>query len=189
MRRILFAFSFLVAASAITVGHSPAALAQADATLCNTVVDTTRNTVVSNSGAVIHSGTYDCPPQAVAAPEPAPAPAPAPEPNAVYFVFFDFDQATITPAAQDIVNTVINDYRRSGVNVINVVGHTDTSGPQTYNQRLSERRATAVREALVGGGVAGDSIQTSGQGETQPLVATGDGVREPSNRRAEIRFQ
>ena len=126
--------------------------------------------------------------RAAAAPAAAVPPA-APLANAVYFVFFDFDKSAITPAAQDILNTVVSDARRTNASRLNVVGHTDTSGSPAYNQALSERRASAVREALVQRGVPAGQIATRGVGESQPLIATGDGVREPSNRRAEVRFQ
>lgn len=192
MRKIITASSAL-ALLGLATAFAPAANAQEAEEICNPVLDTTGETVFATvSGeAVIHTGSFPCPPQAepvAAAPAPAPAPAPSLA-DSVYFVFFDFDRANITPAAQDIVNTVVTDYRANQAEGVNVVGHTDTSGPPAYNQRLSERRATAVREALVRSGVPGGSVDTTGVGETQPLIATGDGVREPSNRRAEIRFR
>lgn len=114
---------------------------------------------------------------------------PPPEAAAVYFVFFDFDSAVVTEAGRAIINQVVADYRAGRVQGISVVGHTDTVGTPAYNQRLSVRRAAAVKQALVRSGVPGNQITTSGMGERQLLVQTPDGVREPSNRRAEIRFQ
>jgi OOP family OmpA-OmpF porin len=180
-------FAFL----AMSVVAPASVLAQSAPVKCNTVVDSTGKPVIAaNNTAVLHAGSYDCPPPAAAAVAPAAAvPPAAPLANAVYFVFFDFDKYAITPAAQDILNTVVSDARRTSASRLNVVGHTDTSGSPAYNQRLSERRATAVREALVQRGVPAGQIATRGVGESQPLIATGDGVREPSNRRAEVRFQ
>ena len=180
-------FAFL----AMSVVAPASVLAQSAPVKCNTVVDSTGKPVIAaNNTAVLHAGSYDCPPPPAAAVAPAAAvPPAAPLANAVYFVFFDFDKYAITPAAQDILNTVVSDARRTSASRLNVVGHTDTSGSPAYNQRLSERRATAVREALVQRGVPAGQIATRGLGESQPLIATGDGVREPSNRRAEIRFQ
>jgi OOP family OmpA-OmpF porin len=180
-------FAFL----AMSVVAPASVLAQSAPVKCNTVVDSTGKPVVAaNNTAVLHAGSYDCPPPPAAAAAPAAAiPPAAPLANAVYFVFFDFDKSAITPAAQDILNTVVSDARRTNANRLNVVGHTDTSGSPAYNQALSERRASAVREALVQRGVPSSQIATRGLGESQPLIATGDGVREPSNRRAEIRFQ
>ena len=114
---------------------------------------------------------------------------PAPEGPAVYFVFFDFDSSVITSAGQQIVDTVVADWAFEGEPTIDVVGYTDTSGPAAYNQALSERRAASVRAALEAMGVPGGEIFTSGDGENNLLVQTPDGVREPSNWRAEIRFQ
>ncbi|UEM20168.1 OmpA family protein [Skermanella mucosa] len=192
MRLNQIAASGVFAFLAMSVVAPASVLAQSASEKCNTVVDSTGKPVVAaNNTAVLHAGSYDCPPPpaaAAAAPAAAVPPA-APLANAVYFVFFDFDRSAITPAAQDILNTVVSDARRTNASRLNVLGHTDTSGSPAYNQRLSERRASAVREALVQRGVPAGQITTRGLGETQPLIATGDGVREPSNRRAEIRFQ
>jgi len=179
-------FAFL----AMSVVAPASVLAQSASLKCNTVVDSTGKPVIAaNDTAVLHAGSYDCPPPPAAAAPAAAVPPAAPLANAVYFVFFDFDKYAITPAAQDILNTVVSDARRTNASRLNVVGHTDTSGSPAYNQALSERRAGAVREALVQRGVPSGQIATRGLGESQPLIATGDGVREPSNRRAEIRFQ
>jgi outer membrane protein OmpA-like peptidoglycan-associated protein len=69
---------------------------------------------------------------------------------------------------------------------VSVVGHADTSGSAAYNVRLSERRARAVADAMVGLGVNPGIITADWRGESQPAVATGDGVKEPLNRRATI---
>jgi outer membrane protein OmpA-like peptidoglycan-associated protein len=69
---------------------------------------------------------------------------------------------------------------------LSVVGNTDTSGSPAYNVRLSERRAKAVADALVGLGVAQTALSVDWKGETAPAVATGDGVKEPLNRRSTI---
>ena len=191
MRLNQIAASGVFAFLAMSVVAPASVLAQSAPVKCNTVVDSTGKPVIAaNNTSVLHAGSYDCPPPPAAAAAPAAAvPPAAPLANAVYFVFFDFDKYAITPAAQDILNTVVSDARRTSASRLNVVGHTDTSGSPAYNQRLSERRATAVREALVQRGVPSTQITTRGVGESQPLIATGDGVREPSNRRAEVRFQ
>ena len=67
-----------------------------------------------------------------------------------------------------------------------VVGHADRSGSDGYNIRLSERRAKAVADALVGMGIAQDKLTVDWKGEAQPAVPTPDGVKEPLNRRATI---
>ena len=65
-------------------------------------------------------------------------------------------------------------------------GHTDKSGPDNYNMALSLRRANTVKDSLVRNGVPATAISVVGVGESQPLVQTADGVREPQNRRVEI---
>lgn len=137
-----------------------------------------------------------------AAPAPAPEPAPAPtafgdvDPNqpmaienAMYLVFFDWDQSTLGPGAQSVLDAVSQEVNRRSINAITVVGHADRSGPNAYNERLASRRANAVRDALVQRGLNASMIRVESRGESDPLVATEDNVREPANRRAQISFQ
>jgi outer membrane protein OmpA-like peptidoglycan-associated protein len=70
-----------------------------------------------------------------------------------------------------------------------VVGHTDTSGSVAYNMRLSERRAKATADQLVADGVPTQTLDVQWKGKSDPAVATGDGVKEPLNRRATISVQ
>lgn len=108
---------------------------------------------------------------------------------AAYMVFFDFDESYLTAEGRRVVESAAQSARQDGYARIIVTGHTDTVGSAEYNQGLSERRADAVRTALVEMGVPNDQIMTRGLGQTQPLVPTGDGVNEPQNRRAEIEIQ
>lgn len=110
-------------------------------------------------------------------------PAPAQRP---YQVFFDWDQSAITPAAAQIIRQAADNIRQGRATMINVTGHTDTSGSSAYNDGLSQRRAAAVAEALAQNGIPRSAIRTVGVGESGLLVETPDGVREPQNRRAEI---
>jgi OOP family OmpA-OmpF porin len=136
-----------------------------------------------------------------AAPPPAAPPAPTvaneynvnpAEPmkaeNAMYLVFFDWDQSTLTASALNILDVVANEVKTNPPGTVVVVGHADTSGPSDYNDRLSMKRAEAVRDALVQRGVPANIIQTSARGENELLVPTPDNVREPSNRRVNISF-
>lgn len=118
---------------------------------------------------------------------PAPPPPPAPPPVAAtsdYTVYFDFDSWTLTGEDLTVLQNAVNTARAGGQSRITIVGHTDTSGSQGYNQHLSVHRANVVKEALVDMGARREAIETSGVGESDLAVATGDGVKEPKNRRA-----
>jgi outer membrane protein OmpA-like peptidoglycan-associated protein len=67
-----------------------------------------------------------------------------------------------------------------------VIGHTDTVGTDAFNDALSRQRAEVVRNALVARGIATQNIVVIGRGKRELVVATGDGVAEPRNRRVEI---
>ncbi len=120
--------------------------------------------------------------QAVTAPPPAPA-AKAPS----YMVFFDWDRSDLSQQALATINQAADAYKRGGNPRLTAIGHTDTSGPEGYNMALSIRRANAVKNALVQDGVPATEIEVVGKGEHDLLVPTGDGVREPQNRRVEIK--
>jgi OmpA-OmpF porin, OOP family len=125
----------------------------------------------------------------VAAPTPvAPAAeaAPAPAPARSYMVFFDWDKATLTDRARQIIKDAAENSTRVQYTRIEVNGYTDTSGTRRYNQGLSLRRARSVQAELVRNGVPQNAITIQGFGETHLLVPTGPGVREPQNRRVEI---
>jgi OOP family OmpA-OmpF porin len=115
----------------------------------------------------------------------APPPPPAYEAKQ-FIVYFPFDQFILTPEAQSVVQEAANYAAAGHATKVVVVGHTDTSGSTAYNVRLSERRAKAVADALVGMGVAQTALSVDWKGESAPAVATGDGVKEPLNRRSTI---
>jgi outer membrane protein OmpA-like peptidoglycan-associated protein len=125
-------------------------------------------------------------PPPVAAPPVAPAPAPIT--RRVFLVFFDWDRDTITPDGMRIVQQAADAWRSGAPVQIQVTGYTDRSGSPGYNQRLSERRASNVANALVRLGVPRNEMAVGGRGENDPRVPTADGVREPQNRRVEIVF-
>jgi len=109
--------------------------------------------------------------------------------EAMYLVFFDFDASNINNDAEDVIETVVNEVLSRNLNGVDIVGHTDTSGSSAYNQRLANRRANAVKAALVERGVPANMITTNSRGENELLVDTQDDIREPANRRAVITFR
>jgi outer membrane protein OmpA-like peptidoglycan-associated protein len=121
-----------------------------------------------------------------APPPPAPAAVPAQAPARSYLVFFDWDKATLTDRARQIIAEAAANSTKVQYTRIEVNGYTDTSGTPRYNQGLSIRRAQAVQAELVKDGVPQGAITIQGFGDTNLLVPTGPGVREPQNRRVEI---
>jgi outer membrane protein OmpA-like peptidoglycan-associated protein/opacity protein-like surface antigen len=120
-----------------------------------------------------------------AAPPPPPAPAAAPS----FMVFFDWDRSNLSQQALNTIRQAADQFKATGKARITATGHADRSGPEDYNMALSLRRANAVKDALVRDGVPATAISVIGKGETQPLVPTADGVREPQNRRVEVVLQ
>lgn len=127
-------------------------------------------------------------PEPVAATAPEPEPPPPEEPQS-YIVFFDFDKSELTPEALDIIRQAAENVKRGGASRVQVTGHADTSGADDYNFDLSQRRAEAVAAELVAQGVPEEQIGVDWKGESEPLVPTEDGVKEPQNRRATIEMQ
>lgn len=121
----------------------------------------------------------------VAAPPPPPPAEPAAAPKE-FIVFFGHNKSNLTPEAMDVIKQAAAAAKQYGSSTITVVGHADRSGSPKYNQGLSLRRGNAVKGALVGEGIADGSISVSGKGESDPMVPTADGVREPQNRRVHI---
>ncbi len=119
------------------------------------------------------------------APPPPPPVAQAPS----FMVFFDWDRSNLSQQALNTIRQAADQFKATGKARITATGHTDRSGPESYNMALSLRRANAVKDALVRDGVPATAISVIGKGETQPLVQTADGVREPQNRRVEIVLQ
>ena len=108
---------------------------------------------------------------------PAPAPAATPKPAAQKVTLaadalFDFDKAVLRPEGKAKLDDVSGKLKDIKLEVIIAVGHADRLGSDQYNQKLSEKRAEAVKAYLVGKGVEPNRVYTEGKGEKQPV--TGD---------------
>jgi iron complex outermembrane receptor protein len=115
-----------------------------------------------------------------------PPPVQAPAAPRSYLVFFDFNKSDLTPQAVSIVNQAAANAGPAKVTQLTVTGHTDTVGSDAYNMRLSRRRAEAVATQLEKDGIPSSEIQIIAKGKRDLLVPTGDGVKEPQNRRVQI---
>ena len=134
------------------------------------------------------------PAPAVVPPAPAPKPAPVPVPVApvsekVTFAadaFFDFDKAVLKKDAGAKLDDLVSKVKGVNLEVIIAVGHTDSRGSDAYNQKLSQRRAEAVKKYLVGKGIEANRVYTEGKGEKQPVADNKTDEGRAKNRRVEI---
>ncbi len=122
----------------------------------------------------------------VAAAKAPPPPPPPPQAARQYVIYFAFNKCSITAEADGVLSEAAAATKQLGAVAVKIVGHTDTVGSASTNQRLSECRADAAKSNMVQKGVPAGSIQTVGRGETQLLVQTGNNVKEPQNRRATV---
>ena len=129
----------------------------------------------------------------VDAPRPAPAPVAvvpaAPVQEKVTFAadaFFDFDKSVLKPEAQAKLADLVDKTKAVNLEVIIAVGHTDSVGTGTYNQKLSVARAEAVKNFLVSKGVERNRVYTEGKGLTQPVADNKTSEGRAKNRRVEV---
>ncbi|GAA5086139.1 MAG: OmpA family protein [Alcaligenaceae bacterium] len=100
--------------------------------------------------------------------------------------FFDFDKATLKPEGRQVLDQVAEQANSIELETLIATGHTDSTGPEAYNQKLSERRANSVKEYLVSKGVPADRIYTEGKGELEPVATNATREGRAQNRRVEI---
>jgi OOP family OmpA-OmpF porin len=153
---------------------------------------------VGCDGALVQAAPAPAP--VVSAPEPMPSakpvvtpPAPpAAQPPAATKVtyaadaFFDFDKSVLKPEGKAKLDDLVSKVKNINLEVIIAVGHTDSVGTDAYNQRLSVRRAEAVKAYLVSKGIEKNRVYTEGKGEKQPVADNKTAEGRAKNRRVEI---
>jgi OOP family OmpA-OmpF porin len=125
------------------------------------------------------------------APPPAPAPVPVPAPVSEKVTFaadtsFAFNQAVLQPDGKAKLDELASKLQGMDLEVIIAVGHTDSVGNDAYNQKLSVRRAEAVKAYLVSRGIEANRIYTEGKGEKQPIADNKTAAGRAQNRRVEV---
>ncbi|MDO9709429.1 OmpA family protein [Paracraurococcus lichenis] len=103
-----------------------------------------------------------------------------------YLIFFDWNSAELTNRAREMLQEAATNAQRVNATAIEVAAHTDRSGTEEDNLRLSRRMADNAAAELVRVGIPRNLLRVQAYGESRPLVPTADGVREPQNRRVEI---
>jgi OmpA-OmpF porin, OOP family len=135
------------------------------------------------------------PPPAPPAPKPEPKPAPKPEAKPkpvaekVTFaadVLFDFDKSVIKPEGRSKLDDLAGKVKGINLEVVIAIGHADSIGSDAYNQRLSVRRAEAVKAYMVSRGIEANRVYTEGKGEKQPVADNKTSDGRAKNRRTEI---
>lgn len=192
----------LVFAASAVVAFSAQAQTDIKASTPNSAyAQATNGTIVRNStGLCWHTGYWTpaasvagCDGALVAAAPAAPAGpavvAPVPTSEKVTFAadaFFDFDKAVLKPEGKAKLDDLASKLNDLNLEVIIAVGHTDSIGSDAYNQKLSIRRAEAVKSYLVGKGVDSKRIYTEGKGKKQPVATNKTAAGRAQNRRVEI---
>ena len=101
-------------------------------------------------------------------------------------LLFDVDSAAVRPDLQRDLRTVADSLRKYPRTVVEVVGHTDSTGSDAYNQDLSERRARSVASILISQGVPSNRVSAYGLGKRQPIASNATAAGRQQNRRVEI---
>ena len=117
---------------------------------------------------------------------PLPTRSPACDSALAATVFFDWDSIVLPANTDETIAFVIANKAACGWNKFSIIGHTDRSGSDSYNDALSMSRADAVSARMQAAGLSASALMVSGRGEAEPKVSTADGERNPTNRRVEI---
>jgi OOP family OmpA-OmpF porin len=131
-------------------------------------------------------------PSAPTAPAAPAKPAPASVKQAVVIqadALFDFDKSVVRPDGKKNIDDALAKLAGVDVEMVIATGHTDNVGTDAYNQKLSERRAAAVKEYLVSKGIPAAKVTTLGKGESQPVATNKSKEGRQKNRRVDIEFK
>ena len=109
-----------------------------------------------------------------------------PPPPAKFILYFEPGSAELTAESGPLLVQIYREVELRKSSAIGVYGHSDRTGSDIYNLRLSLQRAEAIRDLLIAQGIDGESIDVDSHGEGNPLIPTADGVAEPRNRRVEV---
>jgi OOP family OmpA-OmpF porin len=187
------AFTIGVAAAQDTAGPGPGYLG-----------DPSKHYVRDSSGRCVYTSewskevaTKECNPELFPEPMAEPA-APPPPPAPVQPVYenvtlsatalFAFDKAVVTDEGKAAINALADDIKSKGASVVDldIIGYTDSTGPEAYNEQLSLRRATAVKDYIVTQGIDPGIIDVSGKGESDPVASNATREGRAKNRRVEV---
>jgi OOP family OmpA-OmpF porin len=131
-------------------------------------------------------------PAAPATPAEPPKPAPAAVKQSITIqaeALFDFDKSVVKPTGKKSLDDAVASMAGIDLELVIAAGHTDSIGTEVYNQKLSERRANAVKAYLVSKGVPDSKITTLGKGETQPVATNKTKEGRAKNRRVDVEFK
>lgn len=131
-------------------------------------------------------------PAAPSAPAAPARPAPASVRQAVVIqadALFDFDKSVLRPDGRKSIDDAMGKLKGVDLELVIATGHTDSVGSDAYNQKLSERRAAAVKDYLVSKGIPASKITTIGKGESQPVATNKTKEGRQKNRRVDIEFK
>ena len=102
---------------------------------------------------------------------------------------FDFDKSVVRPDGKKSIDEALAKLHGVDLEMVIATGHTDSIGTEAYNQKLSERRAAAVKDYLVSKGIPASKVTTIGKGETQPVATNKTTEGRQKNRRVDIEFK
>jgi len=182
-------------ASAVIAGSVATAVASS-----GYVLDSAGNVVTSGSGECVQTGAWsqdlstpECDPAlAERAAELATVETSTPQPTLLRLsdkrnVSFEFNSARLTPAATEELDRLLGKIREfDEIDTIDVVGHTDSTGPENYNRSLSEQRAASVSQFLKSRGIRALLLSTQGEGEANPVANNTTSEGRAMNRRVDI---